>query len=481
MPATATEQRDRAIIIVRVSEEAGRGERLASYDDQEARGRVDCERIGATAIDVLREENVSGGAPLESRAFGDAITRVENGEAEVIVFAHRDRADRSIVEGGAAIERMDRANGVLMAGGQVLSHRTAAQWRDATFGSFMGESYRRELRERSMSGVARRIREGKVVPFRPGPGFIQNDDGTVKIDRKLARPIREAWAMRARGETYRRCREYLAAHGVERSYRAVQIMFRSPLYVGEVHRKVADERGRESVVAFSVCEPMIERGVYDAVQARRESQSENRDGGRQSDALLARTGILRCGSCGARMVAGGQTFRYTSRKTGETSSGRYAFYVCGADDGDCDARATISAAKVEPHLIDYAVGWYENAEGFASHVAEANEAAEREDQARAALAATKRRLLLFPDAESDEEAAEIVRELTVTLHAAEAEAKQLASVSGVEVRDAPAILRSTRPSMLSHRRTLLRHALPNLAVRQGRAAVAERVPLPALG
>jgi hypothetical protein len=469
--AISAEPRERGIGIVRVSEEGNRAERLASYAEQEARIRSECERRNIELVDLLRERNVSGGAPLERRAFGKAITRVERGEARAIIFAHRDRADRSITEGSKAIQRMDDAGALLVAGGAVLSHVTAAQWREATLGSFMSEDYRRQIRERSMDGVATRITKANVVPFRPGPGFVRNGDGSVRVDETLAPAIREAWAMRARGETVRRCREYLAENGVERSYRAIQIMFRSPLYVGEIAKLVRDEKGRERVRSFKVCEPMIERALWDAVQATRVPSGRTA----KSDMLLARLGVLRCASCGGRMVAGGQTFRYTSRKTGETSSGRYAFYRCGASDGDCSARASISAEKLEALVIERVKVICDDAKGRASHARKARDAAARAEKARAKLATAKRRMMLLPDGEDDADALVVIGELTTQLRDDEAEAQRLASLSGVEIVNVAEALDEVDPDVLPIKRQIIRGAVASITVRPGRGSVAERV------
>jgi len=41
---------------------------------------------------------------------------------------------------------------LLIAGGSILSHKTAGQWAQATFGSFMGEWQRRQIKEKSAKG-----------------------------------------------------------------------------------------------------------------------------------------------------------------------------------------------------------------------------------------------------------------------------------------------------------------------------------------
>jgi hypothetical protein len=474
--ATATDTDITAALgigILRVSEEGDRGERIASYRDQEQRIRAEAARAGIPQVEIVKEANVSGGAPLEQRAFGQAIARVEDegDPAGAILFAYRDRHDRSIVEGTKAIERMDAAGGLLLVDGKVLSHRTAAQWREASFGSLMSEDYRRVIGERSVNGVVEQLELG-VVPFKPGPGFIRNGDGTVRVDEDLAPAIREAWLMRAQGDTIRAAREHLAAHGLALSYRSMQTMFKAPLYVGEVHKEVPDEIGRKRERIFRVCEPMIDRAIYDAVRAMRVPSGRTA----KSDRLLARLGWAHCATCGARMVAGGQTWRYESRKTGEVSGGRFAFYKCGRENGDCPARATISAEQLEHLVLEAAIAHYEGERGSATPAQEAADAAQAADAAAAQLSAAKRRMMLLPAGDDDAEAMAIVRGLEADLREARAKARHLATVAGGI--DAPAgdILRSDKPALLRHKRGLIRLAFPaGITIRPGRRPIAERV------
>ena len=301
MAVPVVEQRARGIGILRVSDEADRGDRLGS--DREQRNGIDREsdRRNIDLIDVLYERDVSGHAPLEKRPFGKAIERVERGEADVIIFAHRDRTDRSIEEGSKAIRRMDAAGGLLIAGGQVLSHQTAAQWREATFGSFLAEDYWRTSRERSMNGVVTRIIEANVIPYQLPLGILRNEDGSARPDPKLRAVVRRCFEMRARGATIRAVRAYLAEKGHNLSYRSVQIMLKSPLYVGELHW-----RGEVYPV---LKKPIVPRHVWDAVQRMRVPSGRTA----KSELLLSRQDVLRCASCGGRMVAGGAWATYGDR------------------------------------------------------------------------------------------------------------------------------------------------------------------------
>ena len=73
-----------------------------------------------------------------------------------------------------------------------------------------------------------------------------------------------------------------------------------------------------------MCEPIVKRRVWDAVKAMRVPSGRTA----KSERLLARLGVLRCASCGGRMVAGGAWVKYTAA-SGDVRRTRYAFYKCG--------------------------------------------------------------------------------------------------------------------------------------------------------
>src|SRR5687767_1088692 len=88
----------RAVGVIRVSSVGGRsGDSFVSPEDQQQRIADACDRDGLTLVDVLREMDVSGGAPLERRpGLRRAVELVEAGEADVIVVAYFDRLVRSL-------------------------------------------------------------------------------------------------------------------------------------------------------------------------------------------------------------------------------------------------------------------------------------------------------------------------------------------------------------------------------------------------
>jgi hypothetical protein len=94
----------------------------------------------------------------------------------------------------------------------------------------------------------------------------------------------------------------------------------------------------------------------------------------KSERLLARLGVLRCATCGARMV------------TGSANHGKYLLYRC-PPIGDCPQRVTISAEVAESEVVAKVRELLEGVKGTAT-VDGATEQAEREyAQTEAELAA----------------------------------------------------------------------------------------------
>src|SRR5262249_6008955 len=85
----------------------------------------------------------------------------------------------------------------------------------------------------------------------------------------------------------------------------------------------------------------------------------------QSERLLARLGVLRCATCGARMVVG------NTRQRGK----QYAFYRCNPTS-DCPHRVTISADLAERTVVDAVREILQGVHGTATVDNAANEAAQ---------------------------------------------------------------------------------------------------------
>ena len=322
--ATATEQR-RAIGIVRVSQVNGReGDSFASPQEQRERVEAACQRDDLFLVETLTELDVSGGTPLHQRTgLCHAVEAVEHGDADVIVAAYFDRLVRSLRVQDELVSRVEAAGGQVLAVdvGRV-TNGTAGQWLSGTMLGAVSEYQRRTVAERSREAQVRAVERG-VLPYpNVPPGYVRGDDGRLVPDPDMAPVVAEGFRLRANGATVAEVRAFLAEQGIERTYHAVQSLLTSPVVLGQI--------------SFGdLHNPSAHPAIVDTVTWQRVQRIRSPRGRRsKSDRLLARLGLLRCATCGSRMVVG------------SSNHGAYPLYRC-PPTGDCRRRVTISAELVE--------------------------------------------------------------------------------------------------------------------------------------
>jgi DNA invertase Pin-like site-specific DNA recombinase len=319
-----------AIGVIRVSRVGERdGESFVSPTEQRDRIVNACERDGLKLVDVLEEPNVSGGAPLERRhGLREAVERVEAKQADVIVVAYFDRLVRSLQVQAEVVGRVETAGGAILAVdiGEVRAD-TASRWLSSTMLGMVAEYHRRVTAERTAGAKVRAIGRS-VAPF-PNipPGYRRGTDNVIEADPKIKPVIAEAFRLRADGAPIKDVRAYLREHGVDRSFHGVQAMLGSRFYIGELHFG--------DLVNLESHEPIVDRNVWERVQRARVSRGRRP----KSERLLARLGVLRCATCGARMIVG------------SANHGKYGLYRC-PPIGDCPSRVTIGADMVEGAIVD---------------------------------------------------------------------------------------------------------------------------------
>jgi site-specific DNA recombinase len=325
---------------VRQSRQAG--DDPVSPVEQRQRIEATCSREGFELLDVLPEKDVSGGAPLEKRpGLSRAVAMVEAGQAQVIVVAYFDRLFRSIEVQAEVAKRVEEAGGMLFAAdtGELRSD-TASGWITSSMLGVVAEYHRRTTRERTIEAKRRAVERG-VAPFPNLPFYLRRDrDGRVEHDPRKVRLMREAVRMRLDGETIAAVRDFLRKHRVRLSYHGAQSLFSNRLLLGELRFG-----SMENTDAFPA---VIDLETFTRLQ--RVSVPRGRRA--KSERMLARLGVLRCGTCGSRMVVG-------------TSQGQYPLYRC-PPVGDCPKRVTISAEAAERDVMKAAQRLLAGIEGRAS-------------------------------------------------------------------------------------------------------------------
>jgi site-specific DNA recombinase len=368
-PVNHATPRRRALGIVRVSQTGGReGERFVSPGEQRQRIEEACARDGLNLLAVYEELDVSGGKSLANRpGLGAAVAAIESGEAEAVAAAYFDRLFRSLSTQPEVIDRVEQAGGQVFAVdiGRVTND-SAGQWLSATMVGAASEYFRRSAKERSAEGQARAVARGATPWARVPLGYHRRENGTLEPDPKTVPLVKCVFDMRASGESISHIRNVLKSHGVERSHRGVQVMLASRIYLGEIHFG--------KLVNLHAHEAIIDRELWGRVQRMVIPRGRHVS----SDRLLARLGVLRCGSCGARLGA-----------MKMPKQGDYPIYRCPSTS-DCDHHVTISAVIAEDVVSSAVRAALADAEGRASAARNAREAANSLDQAQSSLDAALR-------------------------------------------------------------------------------------------
>lgn len=429
----------RAIGIVRQSRQVG--DDPVSPIEQRQRIEAACERERFRLLDVLPEKDVSGGAPLEKRpGLSRAVAMIEAGEGDVIVVAYFDRLVRSLTVQAEILERVEAAGGAILAvdAGEVRAD-TASRWLSSTMHGMVAEYHRRTTRERTVEAKRRAVAEG-VAPFPNLPPYLRRgkDGRTIELDPRKARTVREAVRLRVEGATIAQVRAYLGEHGIRRSYHGTQALLTSRMLLGEL--RFGEMLNEE---AF---DPIIDLETWQRLQ--RVSVPRGRRA--KSERLLARLGVLRCGTCDARMSVG-------------TSQGRYALYRC-PPVGDCPQRVTISAEVAERTVVEAVQELLAGIEGRASVESGVGEAAEKFARRQEAL---DKAIRTFAGLEDEQAARERLQELRTARDQARDRHDELLAAS------APAISVSAGDwdlLTLEERRALIRAVVERAVVSPGRGS-----------
>jgi DNA invertase Pin-like site-specific DNA recombinase len=321
----------RAVGVVRVSRKGDRdGESYVSPSEQRERIVVASSRDELDLVDTLEEENVSGGAPLSRRpGMRRAVEMVEAGEADVVIVAYFDRLVRSLQVQHEILDRVEQAGGAVIAVdvGEVRAD-TASRWLSSTMLGMVAEYHRLVTAERTLEAKRRAVARG-VPPFpNVPPGYRRRKDGSLERHPKQARIVARAFELRASGATVMEVREYLREHGIERSFHGTQALLTSRIVLGELRfGKIVNTNAHPAIV---------DAVVWKKVQRMRSPRGRRA----KSDRLLARLGVLRCETCGARMVVGST----------DQNGKRHYMYRC-PPIGDCPRRVSISAELAEREAV----------------------------------------------------------------------------------------------------------------------------------
>lgn len=423
-----------------MSEAKGReGASFVSPGEQRDRITAACKRDGLELIAVHEEIDVSGGRPLAKRkGLREAVAAVEAGEAEVVMVAYFDRLVRSLRVQDEVVSRVEAAGGRVLAldVGQITG-ASAAKWLSGTMLGAVNEYFRRSVGERSAEAQEDAVRRG-VAPWNWVPlGYRKRGDGRLEPDPATGSAIREAWSMRAKGQPIRKIREWLRQQGVEASHDRVARMFAKRVYLGEIYFGALRNTAAH--------EPLIDQGVWDAVQRLRVSRGPVA----KSSRLLARLGILRCAGCDGPMVVS------------KSGAGQLVYRCPKTTSKDCDLRVTIQVELAEAAVVEAILGRFGDAEGRAAADLEATEASDIADEAQADLDAAIR---AFSGVADEPAAIQRIAELRQVRDAAAERARHLSGLRSAVVLQ---VARDWDRLTLAERREVISAVLARAVVGRG--------------
>jgi site-specific DNA recombinase len=433
----------RAIGIIRVSQTKGRtGESFSSPKDQRRDIERFCTEQGWRLLAAHDELDVSGNALLDDRpGLSQAVTAVLTGAAEIIVGAHNERLWWNHEVRGQVLRLVREAGGEVWAVDTgCLTNGTAAEEFSSEVRTSADKLTRNQNAEKSRAAVIRAIERGVPPWSNVTPGYRRRDDGRYEPDPRTANVVERAFKMRAEGATVDAIRAFLASNGIERSFHGVDKLLSSRVVLGEIHFG----KYKPNLSAHT---PIVDRDLWKTVQRVKSPRGRRA----KSDRLLARLGVLRCASCGSRMVVG------TANRS------QYWIYRC-PPTGDCEHRVTIAAELVEGIVTERVREALADIEGRASAEQGAREAAQAVERAQSDLDAAIR---AFSGLDGESAAVERLAELQRVRDSAQEHLDQLGGLrSAVTINAADDWDRLT----LDERRALIRATVDRATVVPGRGA-----------
>jgi DNA invertase Pin-like site-specific DNA recombinase len=317
---------------IRVSQVKGRsGASFISPSLQLERIQRWADLHGATILEVHEELDESGGRrdrPLLLRA----LDRVETGQTGGIVVARMDRFGRSLLDGLAAIQRIDDAGGIFVSVDNGLDIRTDTGRLVLRLMLSLAEYELDRIRQSWEDSKRRAIERGVHLASVTPTGYTRTPSG-LKIDPGMAPWVRGIFERRADGQSYGDITRWLEANGVRTkrgntvwSTGALVKILANRVYLGEAHH--GEYRNPDAH------RPLIDRETF-----ARSQRPLDRSATRMRQRWLL-SGLVRCAHC--------------QRLCPAESKQRGRFYGCHTHKtaGRCINPAYISAGPLEQHVLD---------------------------------------------------------------------------------------------------------------------------------
>jgi DNA invertase Pin-like site-specific DNA recombinase len=345
-------------IYVRVSKTGGRdvNREGLTADVQERRCRAQLEAAGFEAGEVFKDLDESGWKKSRPQ-FDKVMARIENGQSGGVCTLNFSRLTRAgdlinrilwIETRGHQVKPESKDGAVYISVEERVDTSTASGRLLVRVLDAINLMKVEEGRESADKLHAEKIARGQWIGTVP-TGYDIGDDG-VLVSNEHAPVVVQTFELRGRGGSWSQVAQLLTDAGVPNSrerlqakaegrepvgskwsIKSVQEMLRSDAYIGVARS------GQH--VNHKAHEPLVLKALFRKVSKR----GSERMRGSSEGSLLS--GLLRCGGCGKTL-----TPDWLKKSNGK----RYLYYRCKASSSaNCPHRATITAAQIEPYVIDW--------------------------------------------------------------------------------------------------------------------------------
>ena len=181
----------RAIAIIRVSKEGGRGDGLLSPDIQRDSITRHCEGRGLRVVDWVEAIDESGSQDRSSwwGRLDSTVERIEAGQAEAIVAWKFSRVARHRLRWAMAVDRVERAGGSVESSSEGVDAKTAAgrftRGMLAEMSAFQAEAIGESWKETH----ANRLSRGLPINGRPRFGYTYDDAAKIHQPDPVSGPV----------------------------------------------------------------------------------------------------------------------------------------------------------------------------------------------------------------------------------------------------------------------------------------------------
>jgi DNA invertase Pin-like site-specific DNA recombinase len=318
----------RLIGYIRVSDVRGReGESFIAIPVQ--RERIEAQaRSGEHTIIAWIEDPDQPGSRDDRPGFQRALEAVEAGEAHGIAVAKLNRFSRNVAGAARALERLEKAGGVLLAADLGMDTSTSSGKLMRNVLLALGEFELDLIRESWQAATTKAIGRGVYISGKVPIGYTRGEDGRLVVDPVGAEAVRYIFRARAAETSWKTiCENLDREHQQAGTWtpQRCQWIVRNRAYLGEAKQgKISNPDAHE---------PIVDRIEWEAARPngkRREWRGPPR--------MLS--GLARCATCG-----------YALRR--DYTRANYMRYACAgrkARGGVCTHPVTIGADRLDAFM-----------------------------------------------------------------------------------------------------------------------------------